>query len=259
MQLLVAVAAALPSAHAASWTPFAPHGWLAVGTAANLLMLSFVDWEADAHLAGDFADPRRQLPRAMLAAFAIVAVLYLGLAVTTVAVLGGARGSTVPLADLMQRGLGGAASALTAGAAVLLTVGTTNAYSPARAAWRAHWRRRARCPAGWRGPCAAGGHPRVGATILGLLAAGLVDVDPIVRAISTCFVAVYVAATAAGVRLLDGRLRAAAALSLALVVVVLAFSGPCTSRRPRPVALLAGAFVSARAGGAAWREVRGGT
>ena len=126
--LLVAVTSALPSARAANWTPFAPHGWLAIGTAANLLMLSFVGWEAVAHLAGDFADPRRQLPRAMLAAFAIVAVLYLGLAVTTVAVLGGAPGSTVPLADLMQHGLGGAGNALTAGAAVLLTVGTTNAY-----------------------------------------------------------------------------------------------------------------------------------
>src|SRR5947209_5157583 len=59
--LLVAVASALPSARADNWTPFAPHGWLAVGTAANLLMLSFVGWEAVAHLAGDFADPRRQL------------------------------------------------------------------------------------------------------------------------------------------------------------------------------------------------------
>ena len=126
--LLVAVTSALPSAHAANWTPFAPHGWLAIGTAANVLMLSFVGWEAVAHLAGDFSDPRRQLPRAMLAAFAVVAVLYLGLAVTTVAVLGGAPDSTVPLAELMQRGLGGAGSALTAGAAVLLTVGTTNAY-----------------------------------------------------------------------------------------------------------------------------------
>ena len=94
------------------------------------------------------------------------------------------------------------------------------------------------------------------AAILALLAAGLVDVDPIVRAISTCFVAVYVAATAAGVRLLDGRLRAAAALSLALVVVVLAFAGPYVAA-PAAVALLASAFVSARAGGAAWREGSG--
>ena len=64
--------------------------------------------------------------------------------------------------------------------------------------------------------------------------------------------AVYVAAATASVRLLDGRLRGAAALSLALVVVVLAFSGPYVAA-PAAVALLAGAFVSARAGGAAWR------
>jgi amino acid efflux transporter len=255
--LLVAVASALPAAHAANWTPFAPHGWLAVGTAANLLMLSFVGWEAVAHLAGDFADPRRQLPRAMLAAFAIVAVLYLGLAVTTVAVLGGAQGSTVPLADLMQRGLGGAASALTAGAAVLLTVGTTNAYvagatrlagSLVQEDSMPRWMARPHAPLAVIAAASA--------VILGLLAAGLVEVDPIVRAISACFVAVYVAATAAGVRLLDGRLRSAAALSLALVVAVLAFSGPYVAA-PAAVALLAGAFVSVRAGGAAWREAPG--
>ena len=255
--LLVAVAAALPSARAANWTPFAPHGWLAVGTAANLLMLSFVGWEAVAHLAGDFADPRRQLPRAMLAAFAIVAVLYLGLAVTTVAVLGGDPASTVPLADLMQRGLGSAASALTAGAAVLLTVGTTNAYVAGATRLAGSLAQEGSMPA-WMArpgaPLAAIG--MAGAAILALLAAGLVDVDPIVRAISTCFVAVYVAATAAGVRLLDGRLRAAAALSLVLVVVVLAFAGPYVAA-PAAVALLASAFVSARAGGAAWREGSG--
>jgi hypothetical protein len=62
----------------------------------------------------------------------------------------------------------------------------------------------------------------------------------------------YVAASASGVRLLEGRLRATAALSLALVAVVLAFSGPYVAA-PAGIALLALAFVSARAGGAAWR------
>src|SRR5919201_150527 len=126
--LLAAVVSALPSAHPGNWAPFAPHGWLAVGTAANLLMLSFVGWEAVAHLAGDFADPRRELPRAMLVAFAVVAVLYVGLAVTTVAVLGGAPTSNVPLADLMQRGLGDPGRVATAAVAVLLTTGAMNAY-----------------------------------------------------------------------------------------------------------------------------------
>jgi amino acid efflux transporter len=251
--LLVAVVGALPSARASNWTPFAPHGWLAIGTAANLLMLSFVGWEAVAHLAGDFADPARELPRAMLAAFAVVTVLYLGLAVTTVAVLGGASGSNVPLADLMQRGLGAPGRAATAAVAVLLTTGAMNAYvagagrlagaladDGAMPCWMA---RRA-------GPLAVFGI--TGATLLALLAAGLADVEPLIRASSSCFVAVYVAATAAGTRLLAGRLRAAAALSLALVAAVLAFSGPYLAA-PAAAALLAAAFASSRrAGGMLW-------
>jgi amino acid efflux transporter len=40
--LLVAVITALPHSEAAHWTPFAPHGWAAVGTAASLLMFSFI-------------------------------------------------------------------------------------------------------------------------------------------------------------------------------------------------------------------------
>jgi amino acid efflux transporter len=241
--LLVAVLAALPSARASHWTPFAPHGWLAIGTAANLLMLSFVGWEAVAHLAGDFASPGRDLPRAILAAFAVVAVLYLALAVTTVAVLGGAAGSNVPLADLVQRGLGAPGRAATAAIAVLLTIGAMNAYvagairlSAALAADRA-----------MPGPMARRSGPLAvfavtGAVILALLAAGAADVQPLVRVMSACFVAVYVTATAAGVRLLAGRLRAAATLSLALVLVVLAFSGPYLAA-PAAIAVLAVAYT----------------
>ena len=69
---------ALPESRSANWTPFAPHGWGAVGTAASLLMFSFIGWEAVSHLAGELRDPRRQLPRAIGAALAIVVVLYSG-------------------------------------------------------------------------------------------------------------------------------------------------------------------------------------
>ena len=51
-------------------------------------MLSFIGWEAVSHLAGELRDPARQLPRAILSALAVVVVLYLGLAVATVGVLG---------------------------------------------------------------------------------------------------------------------------------------------------------------------------
>jgi amino acid efflux transporter len=237
--LLVAIVGALPSARASNWTPFAPHGWLAIGTAANLLMLSFVGWEAVAHLAGDFADPSRELPRAMLIALAVVAVLYLGLAVATIAVLGGAPGSRVPLADLMQRGLGDPGRTATAVVAVLLTTGAMNAYVAGAgrlAAAMAHdgalpaWMGRRRNPQLLVGA--------VGGVLLVALAAGVLGVEPLIRVSSTCFVVVYVAATAAGTRLLAGRLRAASAVSLALVLVVLAFSGPYLAA-PVAIALLA--------------------
>ena len=65
-----------------------------------------------------------------------------------------------------------------------------------------------------------------------MAAAGLVPlaldvggVDALVRACSAAFVAVYVAATAAGVRLLGGAARVCAGVAFAAVAVVLAFSG----------------------------------
>src|SRR3954468_21957638 len=95
-----AVGIALPSRAGDNWTPFAPHGWLAVGDAASILMWLFIGWEAMAQLAGDFRRPERDLPRAVALAFSIVTALYVGLSVATVAVTAGG-GSKVPLADLV--------------------------------------------------------------------------------------------------------------------------------------------------------------
>src|SRR5581483_6245970 len=61
--IVVAVGVALPSRTTRNWTPFAPHGWWAVGTAASILVWLFVGWEAMAQLAGEFRDPARDLPR----------------------------------------------------------------------------------------------------------------------------------------------------------------------------------------------------
>src|SRR2546428_731880 len=44
--LAIAIAFALPTIRGAQWVPFAPHGWLAIGTAANILIWLFVGWEA---------------------------------------------------------------------------------------------------------------------------------------------------------------------------------------------------------------------
>ncbi|GIF50123.1 amino acid efflux transporter [Asanoa ferruginea] len=123
-----AVASAAPASAAANWTPFAPHGWSAVGRAAATLMLAFVGWEAIAPLTTRFAQPRRQLPVVIAIAFAATTVVYLALGTVTVAALGPRAGTEVPLAALLTLGLGDAGTAVAAVGAVVLTVGAVLAY-----------------------------------------------------------------------------------------------------------------------------------
>jgi amino acid efflux transporter len=225
--LLVAAVTALPESRADNWTPFAPHGWAAVGTAASLLMLSFIGWEAVSHLAGDLRDPARQLPRAIFGALAVVVVLYLGLAVATVGVLGTTAPSDVPLADLMAAGLGDAGRTVTAALAALLTMGTMNAYVAAAVKLAGALAQDGSAPATLSRPGRALGlFAAIGALLLAPLAVDLVSVEGLVRACSASFVAVYVTATAAGLRLLSGAARVSAGVAFAAVVVVLSFSGP---------------------------------
>ena len=239
--VLVAIVTALPESRAEHWTPFAPHGWAAVGTAASLLMLSFIGWEAVSHLAGELRDPARQLPRAIFAALGVVIVLYLGLAIATVGVLGTAAPSDVPLADLMGAGLGAPGRTATAVLAVLLTMGSMNAYVAGAT-------KLAGALTGARPQRAVLVFAALGAVLLAPLAAGLLDVEALIRACSASFVAVYVLATAAGVRILSGGARRSAAIAFVAVTVVFAFSGPYLL----VPAVIAAAVLAARRQGTMW-------
>ena len=134
----VAVVGTAGSDRAANWTPFAPHGWLAVARAAAVLMLSFVGWEAVAPLTTAFTDPARQLTRVVAIALAVTSALYLGLAIVTIGVLGPGAATIVPLAELLQRAIGPAGTAAAAVAAVVLTLGSVNAYINGGAAMAGH-------------------------------------------------------------------------------------------------------------------------
>jgi amino acid efflux transporter len=224
--LLIAVVTALPESRADNWRPFAPHGWGAVGTAASLLMLSFIGWEAVSHLAGELQDPTRQLPRAIFSALTVVVVLYLGLAIATVGVLGNDP-SRVPIADLMAAGLGAPGRTATAALAVLLTMGTMNAYVAAAVKLAGALAEEREAPVALARPARALGLMAViGAALMVPLAADVLSLEGLVRACSAAFVAVYVTATAAGIRLLDGAARIAAGVALVAVLIVLAFFGP---------------------------------
>jgi len=221
--VVVAVLGAAPQARAEHWTPFAPHGWGSVGRAAAVLMLSFVGWEAISPLIARLRDPGRQLPRIIGAAFGVTVLVYLGLAVVTVGVLGAGAGTGVPLADLLDVALGGTGRYLAAAAAAALTLAATNAYISGATELAGRLRRTAR-PARrvHRVPLAIAG---LGLVELALVGSGLSSLDALVAVPTAMFVTVYAIATAAAVRLTAGATRVAAGLACSLVVVILGFSG----------------------------------
>lgn len=227
--LLLSAATALPHARWSNLTPFAPHGWSALVPATALLVWSFAGWEAITHLAAEFRRPARDLPRATGLALAIVGVLYLAVAFAVIAVLGAdAATADAPLGELMSRGLGGNARALAAGAAVLLTLGTMNAYYAGVAKLGAALGRDGALP-GWlaRGSL-AGEVPRrslvviAALTVPSLVATGVfhVGAKTLVSLTAGLIVAVYAIGVAAAVRLLPRRTRGRAAAMVALVAVV---------------------------------------
>ena len=228
--MAVAISVALPTRGGRNWTPFAPHGVWAIGTAANILVWLFVGWEAVAQLAGEFRRPAHDLPRAMAVAFGLVTVLYVGLAVATIGVTAGTQ-SRVPLADLIAVGFGRAGRDATAVLAVALTMGTMNVYVGGLAKLASSLAAEGALPP-WFAGDAQRSIPRrplyvyapIVVLVIAAVLAGVGSTAGLVRATSACFIAVYVLALWSAVKILNGRVRIAAACSLVLSSVLAVFS-----------------------------------
>ncbi len=246
--LLITVVTALPHARWANLTPFAPHGWSGIGSAAAVLVWGFAGWEAVSSLAASYRNPRRDVPRATGIAVVLIGVLYLAVATTSVLVLGPALGSSrAPLADLLAAGVGGPVRMVTAVVAVLLTVGAVNAYLAGASQLGAALARDGALPA------RLAGTPRRALVVIfigSLVSAALpLDLHTALLLVTGCFTLVYVIGTAAALRLLPaGRSRIIAAVAFVAVVGLLWLSGP--------PALLSLVIIAASLGYQAWRSRR---
>jgi amino acid efflux transporter len=223
--LLVTVVAALPHVRWDNLTPFAPHGWSAVGPAAAVLVWGFAGWEAVSSLAGSYRNPRRDVPRATAIAVVVVGALYLAVAAVSVLVLGPALGgSKAPLADLLASGFGGPVRVITAVVAVLLTVGAVNAYLAGASQLGAALARDGALPA------RLAGTPRKALLVIfggSVVSAALpIDLHTMLLLVTGCFTLVYVIGTAAALRLLPrGGSRVVAMVGLVSVVGLLWLNG----------------------------------
>ncbi|MFI6129445.1 APC family permease [Micromonospora sp. NPDC051141] len=232
--LITVVVVSLPHIDASRFTPFAPHGLSGVASAAAVLFVAICGWEAAANLAGEVTRPRRQLPVVAAASLSVVGVLYAGLAVSTVGVLGAPGGrSAVPLLRLLGAQSGGGA-VVTALCALLLTFGACFTFIASAARAGAALGRDEALPM-WLATT-RGGVPRrslavqaSGACVVGVAACAApaaLDVDLLMRAFSALLASVTVLGLAAAVRLLGSPLmRGGACVGMAVVGGVAACAG----------------------------------
>lgn len=232
--LLAATVISIPHQRLAAWTPFAPHGWVAVGQAAVLLFFAFSGWEAIAPLAAEFRRPQRDIPRATIWAVALVTALYLAVAAATIgARMYGSPGvDSVSVALLLGGGLGAGAGVIAAVIAVIVCLGTINAFI-AGAARLAYGLARERAAPGWLGLLDARGTPTVGVWLIGLFAGGglmltyftYLSLDFWLALPNTLVLLTYILGMAAGVWLLRGAGRLLAFVTLLMCLVALPFAG----------------------------------
>lgn len=229
------VLVSLPAADPVALVPFAPRGWTGVAAAASLYVWAFAGWEAVTHMAGEFRDPRRTIPRATAIALVVVGAAYLALQYVTVTVLGEAAASSdVPLMDLVDVGLPGVGRVLVALVAGIVTLGVLGTYLGAFAKLGASLGRDGDLPRWVARGAQPGGVPRRALVVVAVLAAVYFaiavatggELAPFVLVHTSCIVAIYAAGTAAAVRLLPRGTRgwwaAVLACALSLVLVVLA-------------------------------------
>lgn len=231
--VVLVVLVSLPASDPAELRPFLPHGWSGVGAAASLFVWAFAGWEAVTHLAGEFRDPRRTIPRATAIALVVVGVAYLSLQYVAVTALGDSV-SDVPLMDLVDVGLPGAGRVAVALVAGIVTLGVLGAYFGAFAKLGASLGRDGDLPRWVADGAQPGGVPRRALLVVAVLSFAYFtlvvatggDLEPFVLVHTSCMVAVYALGSAAAVRLLErgsaGWWCGVVALVLALVLAALA-------------------------------------
>lgn len=229
LALLATIIVAIPRMDSDRLSPLAPHGLPPIGSGVIVLFFAFAGWEAVAHLVGEFRRPNRDVPRAVGITIVIVTVLYLGIAAAVV--LTGTYGSPetdhVAIGLLLEQAFGGNAALAAAVIAVVISLGTTNAfiagvsrlgYSLGKEGWL---------------PQSAAHVSSTSVPVGGVLAVALVafvglglawlcswGTEALVVVPSTLVVFVYLAAAIAGIKLLKGKGRVAAIVSVVLIAVV---------------------------------------
>ena len=97
--LTLFIVAGIPSIRTENLVPFAPQGWRGTLESAALLFFAYTGYARLATLGGEVHDPKKTIPRAIIWALGIAAIIYFGVAFVAVASVGSETmaGSNSPL------------------------------------------------------------------------------------------------------------------------------------------------------------------
>ncbi len=135
--LLATILFAIPFMHTNMLSPNVTGSmWGSVGRASMLIFWSFFGWEAIASLAPEFHHPERDVMRATWGAIGIVGVLYFGIAMAVIGTHSYAVDqqsmsqamNNASLAQVMTNTIGRSGAMVTAVIALVICLGTTNAF-----------------------------------------------------------------------------------------------------------------------------------
>ncbi|WP_308466874.1 APC family permease [Rathayibacter soli] len=232
--LIAVILVALPQIELTTFSRFTPNGVAGIGQAVIILFFAFAGWEAIAHLSAEFRNVRRTLPLATLLTIVIVTALYLSVAFAVVGT--GSYGTRaldrVSLGAIIQHGLGLSAVAVVAICAVVICLGTTNAFvaSVSRLGYalgRDGWAPRRLARQNKNGVpgiaiLAVGG---IGAA--GLIGSAVFDwgTDDIVFIPSVLVLTTYLLGSAAAIRIFTGTKRLVAVIAVIMLAVTVPFAG----------------------------------
>ena len=127
--LAIAVVASAPRIVPANYTPFLPNGVASIGTAAALIVWSYLGYENTSNVAEEFRNPERDFHRSVVISVLLISGLYLAVAIVTVGT--GAYtvgGGATPFAAMLSDAFGAYGGTFVALLAVFVTFGTVNAY-----------------------------------------------------------------------------------------------------------------------------------
>lgn len=128
--LLFTVLVSLVHIEWGNFTPFVSNGWYSIGKAVTVIFWSFFGWEAICNLAHHFKKPEKNIVQSTIVSAVIISILFLALSFVTIGTgtYGNIDSNLSPIGVMMGETIGVGAQIVTAILALIICIGTSNAF-----------------------------------------------------------------------------------------------------------------------------------